>query len=47
MSMHELTLRQIASGLANKDFSATELTQSLLARIQAVDPQLNSFITVT
>ncbi|WP_184681107.1 Asp-tRNA(Asn)/Glu-tRNA(Gln) amidotransferase subunit GatA [Pseudomonas fluvialis] len=45
--MHELTLRQIASGLANKDFSATELTQSLLARIQAVDPQLNSFITVT
>ena len=47
MSMHELTLRQIASGLANKDFSATELTQSLLARIQTVDPQLNSFITVT
>ena len=47
MSMHELTLRQIASGLANKDFSATELTQSLLSRIQAVDPQLNSFITVT
>lgn len=47
MSMHELTLRQIASGLANKDFSATELTQNLLSRIQAVDPQLNSFITVT
>jgi len=47
MSMHELTLRQIASSLANKDFSATELTQNLLSRIQAVDPQLNSFITVT
>ncbi len=47
MSMHELTLRQIASGLANKDFSATELTQNLLSRIQAVDSQLNSFITVT
>ena len=47
MSMHELTLRQIANGLANKDFSATELTQNLLSRIQAVDPQLNSFITVT
>ncbi len=47
MSMHELTLRQIASGLANKDFSATELTQNLLSRIQAADPQLNSFITVT
>ena len=47
MNMHELTLRQIASGLASKDFSATELAQSLLARIQTVGPQLNSFITVT
>ena len=47
MNMHELTLRQLADGLANKDFSATELTQDLLARIQAMDPTLNSFITVT
>ena len=47
MSMHELTLRQLADGLANKDFSATELTHDLLARIQAMDPALNSFITVT
>lgn len=45
--MHRLTLTQIARGLAAKDFSAVELTDALLARIAALDPQLNSFITVT
>lgn len=47
MTMQQLTLSQIAAGLASKDFSAVELTQHLLARIHALDPQLNSFITVT
>ena len=45
--MHQLTLAQIARGLAAKDFSAVELSTALLARIAALDPQLNSFITVT
>jgi aspartyl-tRNA(Asn)/glutamyl-tRNA(Gln) amidotransferase subunit A len=45
--MHRLTLAQIARGLAAKDFSSVELSEALLARIQALDPQLNSFITVT
>jgi len=45
--MHQLTLAQIARGLAAKDFSAVELSAALLARIQQLDPQLNSFITVT
>ncbi|MCC6074724.1 Asp-tRNA(Asn)/Glu-tRNA(Gln) amidotransferase subunit GatA [Pseudomonas sp. GCM10022188] len=45
--MHRLTLAQIARGLAAKDFSAVELSDALLARIQQLDPQLNSFITVT
>ncbi|MWV12096.1 Asp-tRNA(Asn)/Glu-tRNA(Gln) amidotransferase subunit GatA [Pseudomonas sp. R-28-1W-6] len=45
--MHQLTLAEIAQGLAGKQFSAEELTRSLLARIQQLDPQLNSFITVT
>ena len=47
MSLHQLTLSQIAEGLAAKQFSAVELTQHLLQRIQALDPQLNSFISVT
>ncbi len=47
MDMQQLTLRQISQGLARKDFSAVELAQSLLARIKTVDPQLNSFISLT
>ncbi|WP_339413297.1 Asp-tRNA(Asn)/Glu-tRNA(Gln) amidotransferase subunit GatA [Pseudomonas sp. EA_35y_Pfl2_R5] len=45
--MYQLTLAEIARGLADKQFSAEELTRSLLARIQQLDPQLNSFISVT
>ncbi|WP_323150247.1 amidase family protein, partial [Pseudomonas oryzihabitans] len=45
--MHQLTLTEIAAALAAKDFSAEELTGELLQRIEQLDPQLNSFITVT
>lgn len=45
--MHQLTLAEIARALSEKRFSAEELTRSLLDRIQQLDPQLNSFITVT
>lgn len=45
--MHQLTLAEIARALAARQFSAEELTRSLLKRIQQLDPQLNSFITVT
>ncbi|MGK9067238.1 Asp-tRNA(Asn)/Glu-tRNA(Gln) amidotransferase subunit GatA [Stutzerimonas chloritidismutans] len=45
--MHQLTLAGIARALAGKQFSAEELTRSLLARIEQLDPELNSFITVT
>jgi aspartyl-tRNA(Asn)/glutamyl-tRNA(Gln) amidotransferase subunit A len=42
-----MTLAEIARGLADKKFSSEELTRTLLARIAQLDPQLNSFITVT
>lgn len=45
--MHELTLAQIARGLADKTFSSEELTAALLARISEHDGRLNSFISVT
>ncbi|KTS96788.1 Asp-tRNA(Asn)/Glu-tRNA(Gln) amidotransferase subunit GatA [Pseudomonas rhizoryzae] len=45
--MHQLTLTEIAAALAAKDFSAEELTLGLLQRIEQLDPQLNTFITVT
>ncbi len=45
--MHQLTLAEIARALADKSFSSEELTRTLLARIQQLDPQLNSFISIT
>jgi aspartyl-tRNA(Asn)/glutamyl-tRNA(Gln) amidotransferase subunit A len=47
MDMQQLTLAEISRALAAKQFSATELSSHLLARIKALDPQLNSFISVT
>ena len=38
--MHQLTLAEITRALAAKQFSAEELTRSLLTRIQQLDPQL-------
>lgn len=45
--MHHKTITQLSTGLAEKQFSSIELTQSFLARIQQHDKTLNSFITVT
>jgi aspartyl-tRNA(Asn)/glutamyl-tRNA(Gln) amidotransferase subunit A len=45
--MHDLTLAEIARGLADKKFSSEELTRSLLTRIAQLDPQINSFISIT
>ncbi|TDV60770.1 Asp-tRNA(Asn)/Glu-tRNA(Gln) amidotransferase subunit GatA [Pseudomonas sp. LP_7_YM] len=45
--MHQMTLAEIARGLAEKKFSSEELTRTLLARIAQVDPQVNSFISIT
>ncbi|WP_410209319.1 Asp-tRNA(Asn)/Glu-tRNA(Gln) amidotransferase subunit GatA [Aquirhabdus sp.] len=45
--LHRLDIRELAQGLASKQFSSLELTQHFLARIDRLDAQLNSFITVT
>ena len=45
--MHHMTLAEIARGLADKKFSSEELTKTLLARIAALDPKVNSFISLT
>ena len=47
MNMQQMTLAEIARALAAKQFSASELTSNLLARIKTLDPQLNSFISLT
>lgn len=45
--MHTLTLQQLRDGLAQKQFSSRELTEHYLGRIARLDPQLNSYVTVT
>ena len=45
--LHTLTLTGIKAGLAKGDFSSVDLTEALLARIEAHDDALNAFITVT
>jgi len=43
--MHHLSIKQLAQGLANAEFSASELTQHYLARINKYDAQLNTLVS--
>ncbi|GAA0689451.1 Asp-tRNA(Asn)/Glu-tRNA(Gln) amidotransferase subunit GatA [Marinobacterium maritimum] len=45
--MFDKTLAELAQGLERGDYSSTELTQAYLQRINMLDSQYNSFITVT
>jgi len=45
--MHQLTIAEIVRGLREKQFSSVEITRHLLNRIQQLDGNYNSFITVT
>ena len=45
--LHQMTLTALAAGLDRGEFSARELTETLLARVEALDPALNAFVTVT
>lgn len=42
-----LTITDAAAGLRRKEFSPLELTKACLARIEAIDGKLHSFITLT
>lgn len=45
--MFEQSISTLAQKLRNKDISSVELTRHFLARIAKLDPQLNSYITVS
>ncbi|MGE5041758.1 MAG: Asp-tRNA(Asn)/Glu-tRNA(Gln) amidotransferase subunit GatA [Candidatus Levyibacteriota bacterium] len=46
MDITSLTIESILEGYKSKKFSVSEVVSSYLDRIEKVDPQLNSFITV-
>ncbi|MEQ6887552.1 Asp-tRNA(Asn)/Glu-tRNA(Gln) amidotransferase subunit GatA [Halomonas sp. CS7] len=45
--MHDKTLTELAASLSAGECSSRELTESLLTRIDRLDGEINSFITVT
>jgi aspartyl-tRNA(Asn)/glutamyl-tRNA(Gln) amidotransferase subunit A len=45
--LHDLTIAEAAALLASREASSRELTQALLARIDAVDVKVRAFLTVT
>ena len=47
MTLHTLTIHEARNGLDAGDFTATELATAILDRIKAVDPEINSYISVT
>ncbi|MBW1679100.1 MAG: Asp-tRNA(Asn)/Glu-tRNA(Gln) amidotransferase subunit GatA [Deltaproteobacteria bacterium] len=47
MRLHTLTIHEVHERLKNKEFSAHELTKSLLERIEKVESKVNAYITLT
>ena len=46
MELHELSVQQAHELLTKREISSEELTRSYLARIQRLDPQVKSYVTV-
>ena len=47
MELYELTAHELSAKLAARDLSARELTDAVLARIEAQEPAIHAFVTVT
>ncbi len=47
MELHDLTIAQARELLDRRELSAVELTQAMLARIEASEPSLHAYLTVT
>ena len=46
-NLWQLSVREIHEGLTNKVFSSYDLTEAYIKRLQSVEPQVKSFISVT
>lgn len=47
MELYELSVHELHDKLKAREVSSVEATRAMLARIEATDPQVNAFITVT
>jgi aspartyl-tRNA(Asn)/glutamyl-tRNA(Gln) amidotransferase subunit A len=46
-ALHDLSLREAAARVRRREVSSVELTRASLARIQAVEPRVDAFLTVS
>jgi len=46
MTIYDLTLAELRTGLDNREFSAVEITKTYLERIAATNPGINTFISI-
>jgi aspartyl-tRNA(Asn)/glutamyl-tRNA(Gln) amidotransferase subunit A len=46
-NLHRLSIRELSEGLQQGKFSSRELTQHYLKRIEKIDAQVKSYVTVT
>ena len=47
MELHELSVQQAHDLLTRREISSEELLRAYLARIQRLDPQIKSYVTVS
>jgi aspartyl-tRNA(Asn)/glutamyl-tRNA(Gln) amidotransferase subunit A len=46
-ALHELSLREAAARVRRREISSVDLTRAALARIDAVEPRVDAFLTVS
>jgi len=47
MDLHDLSIQQVHEYLSSRKVSSEELTRAYLARVQRLDPQIKSYVTVS
>ena len=46
MDLYKLTAHELHEKLVNKEVSSVELTNAVIARVDAVEDQVNSYVTL-
>ncbi len=47
MDLHDLSIQQVHEYLSSRKVSSEELTRAYLERVQRLDPQIKSYVTVS
>jgi aspartyl-tRNA(Asn)/glutamyl-tRNA(Gln) amidotransferase subunit A len=47
LTLHEMTAHELAGQMARRELSASELSAAMIARIEAVEPKVDAYLTLT